>query len=428
MHKSSLGTYLNVKSLWQLFRDEKFIFLTANGLYSLSSFSLTFLMPYFLLGEVYAQFVYLFSMMFAIVAFFEFGLTTTFVRNYQIESVRTISNSFYIEKVLFFLILLLALFPDNYLNRFLSLEVDLGLNLVFYGLVMLQLIWQFNRARLNAMNRFRAIFFRSMVILVLRVVGILVIYLSQERIGMKGILLLSLFIPFAYEAFHTVTYDLRLLIKGQLNRFLFSDLWKYLKFSGLVFVSGLLFIYSTRYIMISFKKFGLDQFIAELGYALGFLGIINILNFTIRNFYISKLHPDNPKEIEAYLESLKQYRYKILVIIGLSSIPFLCIVYFFRPAFFSINSIYILGVVLISSSLTIYFGLYTLITKTLGFLKLDIIYNLLRIIISIIIVQITVPFNPLLGIVLLYNWIWVCEWIFAKHTKHLLLRRDLVPA
>lgn len=428
MQKSSLGKNLNFQALRTLLSDEKFIFLIANGLFSLSSFSLTFLMPYLLPGEVYAQFVYLFSMMFAIVAFFEFGLTTTFVRNYQIESILTASNSFYVERVLFALILLLGLLPNNYINRFLSLDVDFVLNLMFYGLVLLQLIWQFNRARLNAMKKFREIFFRSMIILVLRVIGILYIFLSHGQIGMKGILLLSLVIPFAYELFEKTFFDLKLVFTRQLKKFQITDISKYLQFSVLIFLSAILFIYSTRYLMIIFKKFALDQFIAELGYALGFLGIINILNFTIRNFYISKLHPDNPSEIRAYLDSLKQFRYKILVIIGLSSIPFLCIVYFFRPDYFSINSIYILAAVLVSSSLTIYFGLFTLVTKTLGMLKLDIAYNIIRIVVAIFLVQITVPSNPLLAVLLVYNWIWICEWIFARHTRHLLLKLDLVPA
>ena len=358
----SLFTLL--KSVWD---SNLFKFLVANALYSLSTALISIMSPLLYDYSVYESYIYIFQMVLFITSISTAGLVPALLRYHKINNVKYVHYYILTSLVLFGVIFIVGLFPNNFLFKLLNLRtVDVLESLVISMSVICSLIFIFNRGLQTARESYSSIFNSVMLIFVLRILCVVLTSVLQVK-SVFIILVLTCILPFLYEVFVYVKEVFRL------NKCDYDEFYDFLSFIFKISTAGVIFLLTSRLFVISSKGYD-DSLAASLSFATSFTGIISILNTTFTSYFIGKLDHRDINSIDNYLNRLKKYSLLFIIV----SILLSSLVAFFVSAIYPENAIitaYITFITIFQSALITYIGMVTLLAKTFNLVHLQILMN-----------------------------------------------------
>jgi hypothetical protein len=187
-----------------------------------------------------------------------------------------------------------------------------------------------------------------------------------------------------------------------------------MKFSFLTFILGTLYVFSGRYLIIYLTEKHEISLLADLGYAMTFLGIITIAAASFRTFFISKFHLGDKDSIlihlNNYMKNIKKFIFLAILLSAVLSIT----VYFIMPGYLTINAPIFVFIMSTTYGIIFLMSMITFLARTMNYNSLEFIINLTRLTIVILIARYEFLENPLLGFLLINLILLSGEVIFAK--------------
>jgi len=408
-------------------RDERFLFLLANIIFSASTFVVTFILPYLLTREDYSHFVFAFQLALVLSTFLEFGISTSLLREYVTNRYRALRFALLAELFLLTAIGVLLLAPASYTE--LLLDTTRSAKAVLIAGVV-SVVWIFNRARLVAEKRFEQILFRSFLIAALRGAGIAAIALAEARgdqpFSLNSLILLLLIAPFLPELLLRSVGMLRDLFHLQKERQLYfnrREVLPLILFSLSNYCVSALYVFASRYLFLHAEELHQTQLLVDLGYAGSFVGVVTILNTTLRSYYIGSLSGDDSGALKEYVQRVKAkgkgfFLFNIAAAIGAG-----VLVGALGSSTVSTASIWYAVIVVFSSGAVLYFGMITLLAKTLQQQWSEIGNNILRALLVVVVVRLLLPVSPLFTVVATNGLLIVGEAVLAVRMRRLVMER-----
>lgn len=403
-----------------LFSSDQSIFLLANIVFSASTYLVMLLVPYLLTIESMADFVSSYNALILLLSIFELGIPFSFLRFYQMYRIIFLINSVLQMAVLFVLIICIV----TPIGTLLMTNFHLNSSKISISLILIALIgelsWSFARAILLAEHKFTLILILSISIFLIRVFSIMYLYFA-EILSINSILISIFTLPYLSVFYILLTNNIKVIthsnIKINFNRtkkiFLFY-LKRFIKFSFLTFIIGTLYVFSGRYLIIYLTEKHQVSLLADLGYAMTFLGIITIAAASFRTFFVSKFHLGDKESILLHLTHyMKQMKLFILLTIMLSSILAI-VVYFIMPNYLSTNAPIFVFIMTITYGIIFLMSMITFLARTMNYNTLEFTINLIRLLTVIIIARFVFLENPILGFLQINLVLLLGEVVFAK--------------
>ncbi|MCU7499621.1 MAG: hypothetical protein ACM3UR_11565 [Bacteroidota bacterium] len=417
--------FIQENKLKEKFLGETSWFLLSNMIYSASTYLVGFLIPY-LLNTDYMAFFSSGNQILMVLAFiFELGFSVSFLRFYQLDQSVKYINS-YLQMILFGVIIIIGLYFSTFFDKVFNIDelpVDSSL---LYFLVIAQLAWFFIKNWLLAINKIKTLVFHSVLILLLRVVFLLHLYYLKD-FSIRQLFLETLLYPFSITMIHLLYVNVRLILESLslYNIFSFSlirkaaqKVYSFLRFSLLTYISGFLYLYTVRYLVI-FMTGKNNMVVADLGYAMTFIGIILVFYTTFRSYLIARLSMDKADFIRSYIANIKSMYWHFMVLIVFSSLALSYIVYLIRPGYLSFNTVIFSFILFMSTFMNVYLGLITVLSKTYDYNKMEVLLNIIRFLMVVVITNFLVESHLILGVTLVNIVMVLGEYVYAK----ILIRR-----
>jgi hypothetical protein len=328
--------------------------------------------------------------------------------------------------ILFGVIIVIGLYFSTFFDKVFNIDelpVDSSL---LYFLVIAQLAWFFIKNWLLAINKIKTLVFHSVLILVLRVVFLLHLYYLKD-FSIRQLFLETLLYPFSITIVHLLYVNVRLILESLslYNIFSFSlirkaaqKVYSFLRFSLLTYISGFLYLYTVRYLVI-FMTGKNNMVVADLGYAMTFIGIILVFYTTFRSYLIARLSMDKADFIRSYIANIKSMYWHFMVLIVFSSLALSYIVYLIRPGYLSFNTVIFSFILFMSTFMNVYLGLITVLSKTYDYNKMEVLLNIIRFLMVVVITNFLVESHLILGVALVNVVMVLGEYVYAK----ILIRR-----
>lgn len=400
-------------------------FLASNLIYSASTYLMGFLIPYFLNTEFMANFTAGNQILMVLSFIFEMGFSITFIRYFQIDKTSKYVNSF-LETVLFILLVIIGFNFSGFFNNLFkidSLPVDYRL---FYFLVISQLSWFFIKNWLLAINKLKAIVYHSAIILVLRLGVIAHLYLNRD-FSLNQLFIETMLIPFIPSLLHLLIVNTKILAEGVpllkgLNRArlrnIGAKILDFLRFSLMTHAAGFVYLYTGRYLVIYLTGRN-NTVLADMGYAMTFIGIILVFYASLRSYIVARLNINRMDFIIQYVQNVKSlFKYVFIFMIGLSAL-FSYVVYLIKPHYLTFNTVIFSFILFLANFISVYLGFITLLSKTLDYVKTEVILNIVRLLLVIAITNTLIPLNPVMGVAVINLAVVLVEVYFA----HLISKR-----
>lgn len=406
-----------IKKFQSLIAKEQSLFLFANIIFSGSTYLVMLFIPYFLNMTKMASFSSVYNALLLLLFFFEFGISISLLRFYQIKKSSYLINSV-LQIIIFCLVLILAYSSLAELAmNFFNLNVDTTL---FFLAIILQLSWVFAKSNLLSLKGYRYILTLAISILLLRIYGFYAL-IDSGTFTINEIILSMFIIPFSLTFVYVVFGNIRNIVSiykkqfgVRLLKIFLVQLMHFIKFSVATYFIGLLYVFASRYLIIYLTDSGNNEVLADMGYAMTFLGIITIASVSFRTYFISRFHLSDKESIYKHLnglfEQVKPYAFIGLVIAtGLS-----VIVYLIKPNYLTINSSIFVFISVITYFSIFLLSLITLLSRTMKCNLLELKINLLRLFLVIIICHTVLTNHPVIGFLLVNLVMLSFEFYFAK--------------
>ncbi|HEX2865977.1 MAG TPA: hypothetical protein VHO03_02990 [Ignavibacteriales bacterium] len=417
--------FIRENKLKEKFLGETSWFLISNMIYSASTYLVGFLIPYLLDTNNMAFFSSGNQILMVLAFIFELGFSISFLRFYQLDkSVRYINS--YLQMILFAAIIIIGLYFSSFFNRLFNVD-ELPVEASFlYFLVIAQLAWFFIKNWLLAINKIKTLFIHSTLILFLRIAFLLHLYYLKD-FSIRQLFLETLFFPFIAVIIHLLWVNSKLILESLrlYNVFSFSiikkaafKVYSFLRFSTLTYISGFLYLYTVRYLVIYMTGKN-NLVVADLGYAMTFIGIILVFHTTFRNYLVARLSMDKADFIKAYIQNIKRMSRHFIALIVFTSALLSYVVYLIRPGYLSFNTVIFSFILFTSTFLNVYLGLFTVLSKTYDYNKLEVLLNIIRFLLVVLITHLLVESNLILGIILINLVMVTGEYVYAN----ILIRR-----
>lgn len=350
---------------------------------------------------------------------FELGLSISFLRYFRLDNSSKYLNSL-IQIVLFFLVLGCGYFFGPQINSLFNLE-KLPINdTLLYFLVISQLSWIFIKNWLLAINKLKVLLFHSILIFGLRILFLIHLF-NVDSFSLNQLFIETLLLPFSLTIIHLGYLNIKILTegltkyKGNLPRAssVFRKLFEYIQYSALTYISGFLYLYSGRYIIIYLT--GKDNVVlADIGYSMTFIGVILVFYTSIRNYMISKLRMDKIDFILSYIRNLKKLAWFFVLGSIVVSLLFSYIIFLLMPEYLTFNAVIYAFILFITRILLIYTGMFTLLSKTFAYNNLELILNAIRLTAIILITHYILEIDIITGIILIHLVQLLIEILFAR--------------
>jgi hypothetical protein len=195
-------------------------------------------------------------------------------------------------------------------------------------------------------------------------------------------------------------------------------------FSAFTYVIGVVYVYTSRYVLVYLTEHNLTELLAELGYAFSFGGLITVFLVSIRLYFISKFNITDKDAIVLYVNKIQGYKYRFFTAVLLISFVISYVVFMIKPDYLSIRSIYFLFMIIMSYGLIMYFSLITLLAKAYNFNKIEIVLNFIRLGLVVIVVQLWIEDYPIMGFALFSASMVLIEYIFARIVLSKILNKE----
>lgn len=411
--------FIKENNLKQKLLSETSWFLLANMIFSASTYIVGILVPYILNTDYLAWYTSGNQILLVLSFIFEFGLSISFLRYYKLDNSSRYLNSF-IQIILFIFIIACGYFFGPQINSLFNLDnlpVDYT---ILYVLVISQLSWIFVKNWLLAINKLKTLLFHSILIFILRI--LLLIHLFYiESFSLTQLFVETLLLPFIPTILHLGYININVMIEG-LKKYgriippqdnLFKHLYEYIQYSALTYISGFIYLYSGRYFIIYLTGKN-NVVLADVGYSMTFIGILLVFYTSIRNYLISRLRMDNLDFIHSYIKALQKMSWLFLIGSVVISLLFSYIVFLIMPEYLTLNAVIFAFILFMTRVLLIYTGLFTVLSKTFAYNKLELILNIIRLTAIVLITHFLLDFNIILGIVLIHIVQLGIELLFAQ--------------
>ena len=357
-----------------LIKKDIVFFLMANFVFSFSSFLVNAFLPKILSTSSYTQFVYIFQMLLFATNTMQVGFVLALYYFAKQNSKASFNIYYTLVSLLNIGILSCCLLPQSFVFGLLKLtNLSFTERLCFALSVIVSSIFLYNKGANIQQKQYRYMLWVSLSAFLLRMAALAYISLSHTE-GNAMLLLLIFVFPFVVDI---KDYTLRVIHNVRPRQIQKSMLTEFATYSLKVWMTGILFLISSKMFLISTK--GQDEvFTASLAFASGFIGIIYIFKSTFYNFYLAKFSRDNMQEIKTYVQKLLKYALPYLVLL---LFIVLCSCTFVRFTFGGLgeSAWKILFILLMQTGIICYLGMITLLAKTLNYLNLEVALNIFRI-------------------------------------------------
>jgi len=346
----------------------------ANILFSVSTMIINILLPKILPTDVFTDFIYIFQMVFFLTTVFQIGLVVGLYHFIEQDRQKTLNIYYLSVGSLMILLLAFALWPDNPLLSALNLNgIGRGQQMAFFASVIVSEIFLYNKGKNVADKDYRYMMRISVTVFLFRMIALAVIGLTHIT-DISLILALVFIIPFVQDIRDFVVNSCRYVRLGLVSGNLLQQL---LVYSLKVWVIGALFIISDKMFLISTK--GLDvSFTTALAFCSGFVGIISLFNSSFTNYFMSNLSSSRIDEIRRHINRLFKlaplYVLMLLVVCGLVSGG----IFLTYPNMGMIAPM-VAFIILLRTGLISYLGMFSLLTKVMDMLNIEIALNVCRV-------------------------------------------------
>ena len=346
----------------------------ANILFSVSTMIINILLPKILPIVVFTDFIYIFQMVFFLTTVFQIGLVVGLYHFIEQDRQKTLNIYYLSVGSLMILLLAFALWPDNPLLSALNLNgIGRGQQMAFFASVIVSEIFLYNKGKNVADKDYRYMMRISVTVFLFRMIALAVIGLTHIT-DISLILALVFIIPFVQDIRDFVVNSCRYVRLGLVSGNLLQQL---LVYSLKVWVIGALFIISDKMFLISTK--GLDvSFTTALAFCSGFVGIISLFNSSFTNYFMSNLSSSRIDEIRRHINRLFKlaplYVLMLLVVCGLVSGG----IFLTYPNMGMIAPM-VAFIILLRTGLISYLGMFSLLTKVMDMLNIEIALNVCRV-------------------------------------------------
>ena len=352
-----------------------FHYLLANIIYSASTFGVNLALPKILPFQLYTQCAYVIQILFLLIGIFQFGVVISLY--YYIKKQRNILNIFYsLTLIIIGILILLSFFSNNPIN---IITKNQGLtfteNLIFYTAIIFNIIYVFNKGKNVADKDYLYMFKLSSVVIGTRLIGAILLYIINIT-SLSIILLILFIIPFLKDFIDYINNAREYIRPKKWNK----DIWKKFTYYSLrVWIIGSIYIISQQIFLIATKGIS-SELTAAVAFSNGIVGIINLFNSMFSNFFISSLSSDKNDQLNKYISTLKKIGpiYLLLLLLLSSGISFS--VKYIYPDLGNFLPI-ITFICLLKVGIISYLGMYSLVSKVINLLNIEIFLGIARIII-----------------------------------------------
>ena len=357
-----------------LLKKDLVFFLTANVVFSLSSFLVNAFLPKILSPDSYTPFVYIFQMVLFATNTMQVGFVMALYYFAKQNSRQSLNIYYALVTLLNIAILACCLLPQSFVFLLLKLpDLSFSERVCFALSVIVSCIFLYNKGANIQQKQYRYMLMVSLSAFILRMAALA--YIALTRTEASALLLLLIFVfPFVVDI---KDYMLRVMHNVRPKQIKKPLLAQFATYSLKVWLTGVLFIVAEKMFLISTKNQD-KGFTAALAFASGFIGMIYIFKSTFYNFYLAKFSRDNMKEIRVYVQKLLRYGlpyFGIILFVALCATT--CVRYIYADM--GDYTWKVLFVLLIQTGTICYLGMFTLLSKTLNYLNLEVGLNILRI-------------------------------------------------
>jgi hypothetical protein len=255
--------------------------------------------------------------------------------------------------------------------------------------------------------------------------------MQKEKVSLDMIYLYLFIAPFILIAIFNMKYNIEFLsksfvkMKDKRNISIFRKRFKQLlAFSVLAYIINTLYIYTSRYAIVYLTDEGMTELLAELGYAFSFGGLIMIFTVSIRLYLISKFNISNVDEIVKYVKKINGYKF-IFGAVAISFSSFVAYtVYLIKPDYLSDRTAIFLFILILSYMAIAYFSMFTLLSKTFDFNKLELVLNFVRLLLVMLATHLLIGDYPIIGFTVVSFCMVLIEYIFAKIVLKRVLKKE----
>lgn len=351
-------------------------YMIANIIFSISTFIVNLCLPNILEYSFFSEFIYVFQMVLFMTTIMQVGIVVSLYR--FIEKHGDDALNIYYTIILFvnLSLLVFGLITPNFISGVLKLNaLSKTEHLMFFLSIIVSGIFLYNKGKNIADKSYRYMMRVAVTAFVIRLFIILVLYFFRTT-SLSLLLFLLFILPFTQDIKDYFINSVRYIRFSRLNKIL---LQKFLIYALKVWVIGALFIVSDRVFLIYTKDIDV-QLTTAIAFSSGFLGIISLFNSSFTNYFLSNLSSERIDEVRNYTEKLKKLLVPYLGLLLLICFVFSGMVYLIYPVLGSMAAI-ILFITLLRAGLISYLGMYSMLTKVLDLLNIEIILNICRIIV-----------------------------------------------
>lgn len=410
--------FIRENNLKQKLLSETSWFLLSNMIFSASTYIVGILIPYILNTDYMAWFTSGNQILLVLSFIFEFGLSISFLRYYKLDISSKYLNSI-IQIILFFAIVTAGYYWGDQINKLFNLDTLPVDNTLLYTLVISQLSWIFVKNWMLAINKLKILLFHSIVIFILRILFLIHLFFT-DNFSLNQLFLETLLLPFLPTIVHLAYINLSIVVEGFRkygNRFpkperIIKRVYEYVEYSTLTYISGFLYLYAGRYFIIYLTGKN-NVALADLGYSMTFIGVILVFYTSVRNYIISKLRMDKLDFINSYVLNLKKLVWLFIAGSIILSLFFAYLVYLIKPGYLTFDSVIYAFILFVTRILLIYTGLFTVLSKTFAFNKLELVLNIIRLAGVVVITHLLFDLDIILAVVIIHLIQLGIEIIFA---------------
>ncbi len=410
-----------IAKLKKTLSNDGVLFTLSNLVYSFSTYLIALIIPYALDLNMMAGFSATFNIVMIFSFVFEFGLSTSYLRFNQMYGTTEYISSFF--QIAIFLILLLFYFTflGNWLGNIFGFDnIDLKVEYIYLSTFAV-LSWIFFKNIFLSNKKIKFIFFNALILLFIRVGFLIYIFTGDKNVTLDEIYLYLFIAPFLIVAIFNMRENFKFIKKSLsfIKDLRYIDIFKkrfkqLLVFSALSYIINSLYIYTSRYALVYLTDEKMTKVLAELGYAFSFGGLIMIFTVSIRLYLISKFNISNVDEVLKYVKKVSGYKYLFSIISIVFSLLIAYIVYLIKPDYLTNATVIYLFILILSYMAIAYFSMFTLLSKTFDFNKLELALNVVRLILVVIATHLLIGNNPVIGFSVISFCMVLVEYIFAK--------------
>lgn len=406
----------------KLIKKDSFLYIISNLIFSISTYLIMLVIPYYLNIKLLAEFTGVYQIILLYIVIFELGISIGYIRYNQIYKSIKIINSFLQMFILIVVFMLPYTIMGDLLNNLVGLnKTNIYINILYWSTLSL-ISWTLIKSILLSDKSYKTIFLFAISILIIRLICLIYFIEEDKYININNLFLGFFILPFIIIIIYLLYYHINIIYTFLKSHHKLKTLFtsyknqirKYISFSILSFISGLIYNLMLKILIIFLLTNNEDIKLSEIGYALTFIGIITIFVISIRNLYISKFKFNEKNTIIKYISFLDSIRVKVLISSVIISFISAIIVYFIKPNYLSQNTIFYTFIIILSYSYISYISMYTLLSKTFNKNILEIKINIIRLVGVFLIVYFLIEQNFLLLIILIYTFITSMEYIYYK--------------